>query len=154
MLLYTAMTTPRQVMVTLQSGKVYIGLVTSSFDPSAERKYFQLLPLTSGYRQERDHALIRTTDYTRVYFQIGFGGAESPLQEHWPRFKRWLWRASDWVRTRLPWARETTRDPDELRPEDFQIVIPVAEIRSISMFDQDAYELFNPSEAEPAPDAG
>jgi hypothetical protein len=54
---------------TMDSGKIYVGFVTSIFDPTRERKSVGILPLASGYRTE-DGRIAFTTDYLIVYERI------------------------------------------------------------------------------------
>lgn len=51
-------------MITLKSGKVYIGvLVAVTEDPNETQRYVQITPVTSGYREKETHRLILTTNY-------------------------------------------------------------------------------------------
>ena len=70
LLLHQALEETRHVAVTLKNGKVYIGFVVRSFDPSYDRKYIVVLPTISGYRDSEKHSLTLTTDYTAVYQQL------------------------------------------------------------------------------------
>lgn len=55
------------VMVTMEDGKVYVGWVFETSDPSKrERKYFSIIPLMSGYRNN-DGSVAFTTYYEKVY---------------------------------------------------------------------------------------
>jgi hypothetical protein len=67
-LLFRALTREKYVMVTLRSGKVYIGRVTVSLAPQDETA-FSLLPIKSGYR-EAEGRLCLTTHYDEVYERI------------------------------------------------------------------------------------
>ena len=98
------------VSITLKNRKVYIGLVTRTFNPMYERRHVQLLPFKSGYRDSSNLELILTTDYALAY------------------------------------ARMIEQMPAILTSgiRDFEIVIPVAAIESINLFDPDAYIFFNP----------
>jgi hypothetical protein len=69
-LLDDAMRNTKQVSISIDSGKVYIGFVTGNFDPSYDRKYIRLLPMSSGYRHANDHKVVLNTDYARVYQQM------------------------------------------------------------------------------------
>lgn len=60
----------KAVSVTLKSRKVYIGLVTRTHDPLFDRKYIQLLPMKSGFRDSATLALMLTVDYTAAYAKI------------------------------------------------------------------------------------
>lgn len=69
-LLERALRETKQVSVTLKSGKVYVGFVTSNIDPSYDRKYLQILPISSGYRHPETQEVSFTTDYAEVYAQM------------------------------------------------------------------------------------
>lgn len=98
------------ISLTLKSRKVYVGIVTRSFDPVNERKHIAILPIKSGFRDFHNLELTFTTDYARVYAQI--------------------------IRRQVSVAAGGIRD--------FEIVIPVSEIEAASLFDPQAYDLFNP----------
>lgn len=69
-LLEKALSETKQISITLKSSKIYIGFVTSNFDPSYDRKYLKILPLLSGYRDAVDKSVVITTDYSRVYEKV------------------------------------------------------------------------------------
>ena len=56
-------------MITLSSGKVYIGRVVTSLAPEDNRS-FELLPIKSGYRQADNQRLEITTHYDDAYKNI------------------------------------------------------------------------------------
>ena len=58
------------VSITLRSRKVYIGLVTRTINPMYDRKYIQLLPIKSGYRDSTSFKLNLAVDYAAVYAKI------------------------------------------------------------------------------------
>lgn len=57
------------ILLTLECGKFYIGIVSDTPDPSVVRRNIKVFPLYSGYRDD-DHKLKYTTDYTKIYTQI------------------------------------------------------------------------------------
>ena len=63
MFLAEAMIEWKQVMVTLSSGKVYIGYVVANFDPSSDREYVKILKSASGYRDDKTQSFNLTTAY-------------------------------------------------------------------------------------------
>lgn len=69
-LLVRAMDQTKQLSVTMKNGKVYIGFVTSNFNPAYDRKYITILPMGSGYRDPTTQVLTINTDYAAVYQQI------------------------------------------------------------------------------------
>jgi len=62
------------VAFTLSSGKVYIGLVVDAPDPGGDADVVTILPILSGYRNERGRLQL-TTDYERLYDALESGRA-------------------------------------------------------------------------------
>jgi hypothetical protein len=64
------------VLLTLNSGKVYIGLVVKITDPAFDPPVLTILPMFSGHRDELGRMAL-TTDYESVYASLttaaGFG---------------------------------------------------------------------------------
>ncbi len=54
------------IQVTLENGKVYVGLVTESLDPASLAKYFKMQPFMSGFRSNDDGRVHFTTFYQDV----------------------------------------------------------------------------------------
>lgn len=72
-LLLGAIDQEKYVCAVLANGKVYIGHVTSNFDPSRERKFFSMLPAMSGVRKGEDKRLEITEEYTDVIDSVARG---------------------------------------------------------------------------------
>jgi hypothetical protein len=64
--LLDAVSLERTIMVSLSSGKIYVGYVLSTLDPTIDRKWLTLLPFMSGHRRE-DGTVHFTTSYDQVY---------------------------------------------------------------------------------------
>lgn len=65
-MLVTAMTTEFMVMTTMDDNKVYVGWVYQVSDPAkAERKYFSIIPVMTGFRDER-----RKVEFTTYYNEL------------------------------------------------------------------------------------
>jgi len=109
----------KQVSLTLRTGKVYIGFVTSNFDPAYERRYIQLLPVLSGYRDDETKDLVITRDYARAY-------------------QRMIDEDSAYLLTIA---------------DEFQLVIPTAEIVSANHFDPDVFAIFQDLDGADSGDA-
>ena len=77
-LLDKAMRRSRSVMITLKSGKVYVGFVASSVIPGSDQKNIQILPTISGYREKDKHRVNFTTYYARAYAEINGDIAQLP----------------------------------------------------------------------------
>jgi hypothetical protein len=60
LMLIEATQSTQQVMVTLTTGKVYVGFVLGTADPKKDRKVIELLPLMSGYRDEKQKVTFTT----------------------------------------------------------------------------------------------
>lgn len=120
--LLLAESTERQVFVelSLRSGKSYIGLVLNSGLHAFSESDIALIPLASGYREPDTQELEITTYYAAV-------------------IDGWLEELEDPGR----WSEESEELKNELDdPEDFRIVVPMAEIVSARLFDLDVYERF------------
>lgn len=98
------------VLLTLGTGKIYVGYATQLFNPDIERKYLKILPVMSGYRDRTTLEARFTTDYEEV----------------------------------LARAKDHDSAFHDLLDKDFEIVFPVSDIKSVSLFDARAYEEFNP----------
>lgn len=109
----------RHVMITLRERKVYIGYVTRTQDPAYDRQFISILPIASGYRDSETFHLTLDTPYASTYAKML--GEEEGEGEH------------------------------ALRPEiasQFEIILPVSEIQSASLFNWTAFEIFRGEEEE------
>ena len=71
------------VQLTLNTGKVYVGILVSITDPDREPDIVTILPMLSGYRDPQGR-LVPTTDYNRVYAGLNAGEARTlGLPEDW-----------------------------------------------------------------------
>jgi len=76
---YGSYVRPQLYMLTLSTGKVYIGVVASGVDPYLERTHLTLLKFGSGYRTSSQKIEIETT-YAEVL--QGVGKEESEVPSH------------------------------------------------------------------------
>lgn len=65
-LLIDAVAEAKSVLVTLTTGKAYVGFVLSNPQPGSERRVIALLPLASGYRSSTNEPVL-TTFYDQIY---------------------------------------------------------------------------------------
>jgi hypothetical protein len=105
------------IAVTMDDGKVYVGFLVKGFDPAIGRKCILLLPLMSGYRDEKTHKVNFTTFYTDLYGNHGTGPHSDPLPA----------------------------PLDHLTAEDFITVLMADRIVSYRLFDAVAYLAFQKS---------
>lgn len=101
-------------LVTLESGKVFIGIISSAPDPIGKFSYLKMIKLASGYRTER-HKVSIETRYDK-YFPDGRENADGHEE------------------------RESGRDEIQdrklsLKPADFEVTISVDEIVHLTPFD-------------------
>jgi hypothetical protein len=69
-LLDHAMRTSGTVMITLKSGKVYVGFPISLPAPGRAQPMIQILPTLSGYREADKHRVVFTTNYSKALDEI------------------------------------------------------------------------------------
>lgn len=67
------------ILVTLNTGKFYVGYSESLPIPSVT-KYIKLMPMLSGYRDERQ-MLVFTTHYTKIYADFSISQSIPDLEE-------------------------------------------------------------------------
>ena len=65
-----ALHTEKDVLLTMTNGKVYVGVITSSFIPGQRDKTITLWPIWSGYRRHPSHEINYTTNYEKAYTRI------------------------------------------------------------------------------------
>jgi hypothetical protein len=72
-LLKDAMRNSKPVLMTIKSGKVYVGHVVTNFNPAFDVQSVKIIPILSGYRKTEDQTISFTTDYfsllTRIHNQ-------------------------------------------------------------------------------------
>jgi hypothetical protein len=66
MLLRKAVNESRAVIVTLKTGKVYVGHVLCNFNPAYDVQSLKILTIMSGYRKAEDKNVIFNIDYGSV----------------------------------------------------------------------------------------
>lgn len=101
------------ISLTLDSGKVYVGLITDQ--PAIEHgqlEYIRLLPLLSGWRCSEKKLITFTTNYYQHYENVIDLETNEPLRDN------------------------------HLTLDDFEIVVPEREISSLGRFDLDTYKQF------------
>lgn len=113
----------QMVMLTIDSGKVYVGLIKSTPpNPGSDDSYIRILPVLSGYRKDGTHEVEFTTTYAEAIQQTVREGDsnEGPRlrDDHLPQTKK-------------------------LRLDDFIKVVPINQIVTAGKFDPGAYRAFN-----------
>ena len=115
------------LQITLDTGKVYVGWVLTTIDPTKEREYLRVMPLMSGYRTSDTHGVEFTVIYTDVV-----------------RLRR---------KTETPRAGlngfEVNPELSGLKPVDFEIVLPSARIVSAHRHDARVYRKLSGKQSAP-----
>jgi len=114
----------QMVILDLDSGKVYVGLIQwTPPTPGSEDSFIRILPILSGYRKDDTHEVEFTTTYASVIQKTVHreeDGYEGP-------------RIRD---MELPQKKR-------LKLDDFVKVIPSSQVVSAGKFDHEAYRRFN-----------
>lgn len=113
-LLYRAQQADMPVCITLDTGKVYVGLVVSITDPDRQPASITLFPMFSGSRDDQGRLQL-TTDYERVYKTLNSE----------PKKLGQLGLLDAWE-------------------ENFEVVLRAASIVTATMFSPSLYAEFNP----------
>lgn len=112
------------VILTLNSNKVYVGLIQwTPPNPRSEDSFIQILPILSGYRKNETHEVEFTTTYASVIQQTVHGKEDAHEEP----------RPGD---VQLPHQKR-------LKLNDFVKVIPISEVVAAGKFDHEAYRRFN-----------
>lgn len=113
------------LMLTLESGKVYVGFIQwTPPNPNATDNYIRILPMLSGYRRDETLEVEFTTTYAPV---IQKTVRDDEAQMH-----------------RLtPASEEQLSQARSLRLDDFVKVLPTSQIVSAGKFDHEVYRQFN-----------
>jgi hypothetical protein len=69
-LLKDAMRDSRAVLVTLESGKVYVGQIIANFNPAYDVQTVKISPILSGYRSIEDQTVTFNIDYSDLLTKV------------------------------------------------------------------------------------
>lgn len=122
----------RWVALTVKSGKVYVGLVTTLFNPAFPLEHIKLVPLLSGYRREPDKYLVFTNFYLQIYDKLRAEIEAELFQQA---------QHSNPQMSVEELSRAVRQQADRQMPTaEFELVIPRGEIQSANLFDLKIYE--------------
>jgi hypothetical protein len=132
-LLFRAVLLNKLVQVTMKSGKVYVGrLRWPDFDPAQPLTTINLVPFFSGYRDGTSKKLIVTTKYSDL-----FNDLEPLATDQQPPPVTTNPLSSDiWLLSR------DGDEPAQVDIEDLGVVISLAEVTSLSLYDDAIYQWF------------
>jgi hypothetical protein len=120
------------IALSVSSGKVYVGFITSNFNPAFAMEAVSLMPSLSGYRKDDTKEVVFTLDYSGAYNKI--------RQEVEQKIGEMRGRKPN-NKSEEEWESEIGDEiEDEMDLKRFLLVIPVSEIQSAFIFDPDIYE--------------
>ena len=70
LILFRGFDQAKPICFTLKSGKVYVGQVMGAVDPVDSRDMIRILPMMSGYRDDKTHKITFTTFYKKLYERL------------------------------------------------------------------------------------
>lgn len=143
----------KTVLLTLKSGKVYAGFVTSAPSPGHSRPMIRILPTISGYRDRKTHRVVFTTNYSEALERI-YDDCSTMASEAYEKRQR-----IEELQTEINKASDPRKEQEEelfilktqaglleadlktlaSSVEDFGILIPVEEIASMSLYHADIH---------------
>jgi hypothetical protein len=136
-LLYRATIFRKPLMLTLKSGKVYVGQPVGSIgDPSVRAHSIKIIPLVSGYRNPDTHKVELPTKYRDVYQMMALRQKEEPTNPDDPLAR--------------DIADLACRDGSSVVTDmqDIGVVVLWSEIQSLSLYDENIYRAFQTPTAE------
>lgn len=120
------------IAISTDNGKVYVGFITSNFNPAFPMEAIALMPTMSGYRTDETKEVVFTINYTETIDKI--------RDEVKQKIAARRGEKPDDVKEE-DWLEEIENEVgDEMEVRRFQLVIPVSEIKSAFVFDPEIYE--------------
>jgi hypothetical protein len=124
------------LMVTLKSGKVYVGKSAEAIaDPSVRAQSLKIIPFRSGYRNEKTHKVELPTDYQRIYEMM----QRKPEEVEGPV------NLSDPLAIEYMDLNCTDGTLVEIDMQDMGVVILWSEVQSLTLYDDNIYRAFQDS---------
>ena len=131
-LLWRATIYETPLMVSLKSGKVYVGKSAETIsDPSVRAQSLKIIPFYSGYRSEETHKVELPTDYQRIYALL----QERPEEESPTTVSDPL--AHEYVDLQ---CKDGTLAAIDM--QDMGVVILWSEVQSLTLYDESIYQAF------------
>ena len=137
-LLWRATIYGKPLMVTLKSGKVYVGKSAETIaDPSVRAQSLKIIPFHSGYRNQETHKVELPTDYQRIYETMRRKPDEEKSVD-----------LSDPLATEYVDLQRQDGTVAEVDMQDMGVVLLWSEVQSLMLYDQNIYRAFQ--DAAPA----
>ncbi len=146
MLLMEFLTSQELLMVTLKSGKVYLGKVMNSINPVRNVESIRLALHSSGHRNKETHGLVLDVDYAKTHKGIR-DAVEAQYTEAIKEYLEANKRASIDDVEKVVFG---SIDTSAMGVVNFETVIRASEIQTISPFDPDIYKEYFDAKARVA----
>jgi hypothetical protein len=133
--LYRATFGRKPLMLTLKSGKVYVGQPTAEMrDPSLLAGSIRLIPIASGYRDTSTHKVTFTTPYKDMTRRMRPIASEQQA------------RRDDPLGVDLAELKISDKENVEIDMQDIGVVVFWSEVQSLTIFNEDLYRAFQSSD--------
>jgi hypothetical protein len=126
------------VSVTVKSGKVYIGKVTTTFNPAFGMQAVKLSLSRSGHRDKDTQEMKIDIDYDKAQWASVKEAVRNRVREELDQVAR------DDPSTSLSerWDSANRRASEQAEVQNYEIVIPIEEVQSANIFDLKFYDTF------------
>jgi hypothetical protein len=128
--------------ITLNDGKVYVGIVTHQFNPATPTNNIAIFPLQSGYREKDTRELRLTINYAVIVKEMRdkLDAIADEVNKQWEQAESSV--DPDQAERCSLRAIELGAEWDDLehRIDLFEVIIPVSAIASIFYFDEVTYD--------------
>lgn len=141
---YEATKPIKLVQITLDTRKVYVGLVLRSKDEFSykDKEYIEIVPYKSGFREDKTLSIHFTNDYSFVYYDL----MKRKKMYVFERAERiFCKKAFSRICFKCKYSRKQSKLNIEVRQfmKRFSVVIPMDDIISASFFEVSAYSSIN-----------
>jgi len=128
-----ALEAEKMISVSIQNGKVYVGYLTSSYNPAFPMESISLIPAFSGHRREDTKEMVLDLNYLEVYKAIQPDLYEKLLTAFLAELAE---------KPKASEARFFTAVMQRLAfdaGQDYEVILPIGEVQSANVFHVDSY---------------
>jgi hypothetical protein len=143
----------------MENGKVYIGVIVNSYNAEEDRKYFSIIPIKSGFRDE----VSKQVTFNTFYEKIIHNAVISVFRDHNVRnvnpgvlFKliKWLLSALKRIPILRGWSliklkklmqmnkMMTLGEKIDKKCHDFEIILPVSDLKAAHLYKEEVFQSF------------
>jgi hypothetical protein len=146
MFLKKAMESEKMISVSVKNGKVYVGYLTSNYNPAFPMESISLILAFSGHRSEDTKAAILDINYIDIYKEFKAVLLDKLLETFQNELRKNPKASDDTIFAKVMLASDAG--------EEWEIIIPIEEVQSVNVFHVDSYnKLLGGAYRIPAPPA-